>query len=148
MPDPRGAPYLLRRSRKESKYDLMTEAAPRMAAQLAEPVTIRPYRPLDHRACRDLWAELVQTKRELYKNPGIGGPDPGAGFEEYLTRLDLAGTWRPGGTRGRRAWQCTRYRSRTDPLDPSRPAPTRPRRVPRRAPRRPRRVPRSSGRGS
>ena len=50
MPDPRGAPYLLRRRRKESKYDLMTEAAPRMAAQLAEPVTIRPYRPLDHRA--------------------------------------------------------------------------------------------------
>jgi len=71
----------------------MTEAAPRMAAQLAEPVTIRPYRPLDHRACRELWAELIRTKRELYQDPTIGGPDPGAGFEEYLTRLDLAGIW-------------------------------------------------------
>lgn len=64
-----------------------------MAAQLAEPVTIRPYRPLDHRACRDLWAELVRTKRELYHDRTIGGPDPGAGFEEYLTRLDLSGMW-------------------------------------------------------
>jgi len=71
----------------------MTEGSPRMATQLAEPVTIRPYRPLDHRACRDLWAELVRTKRELYHDPTIGGPDPGAGFEEYLTRLDLAGIW-------------------------------------------------------
>jgi GNAT superfamily N-acetyltransferase len=64
-----------------------------MATQLAEPVTIRPYRPLDHRACRELWAELVRTKRELYHDPTIGGADPGAGFEEYLTRLDLAGIW-------------------------------------------------------
>jgi GNAT superfamily N-acetyltransferase len=64
-----------------------------MATQLAEPVTIRPYRPLDHRACRDLWAELIRTKRDLYHDPTIGGSDPGAGFEEYLTRLDLAGIW-------------------------------------------------------
>ncbi len=71
----------------------MTEAAPHTAAQLAEPVTIRPYRPLDHGACRDLWAGLVRTKRDLYDDPTIGGPDPGAGFEEYLTRLDLAGIW-------------------------------------------------------
>lgn len=71
----------------------MTEAAPRMATQLAEPVTIRPYRPLDHRACRELWAELIRTKRDLYHDPTIGGTDPGAGFEEYLTRLDLAGIW-------------------------------------------------------
>ena len=71
----------------------MTETATRAATRVAEPVTIRPYRPLDHRACRDLWAELVQTKRELYQDPAIGGVDPGAGFEEYLTRLDLAGIW-------------------------------------------------------
>ncbi len=64
-----------------------------MATQLAEPVTIRPYRPLDHRACRELWAELIRTKRELYDDPTIGGTDPGAGFEGYLTRLDLAGIW-------------------------------------------------------
>ena len=71
----------------------MTEAATRAATRVAEPVTIRPYRPLDHGACRDLWAELVHTKRELYQDPSIGGVDPGAGFEEYLTRLDLAGIW-------------------------------------------------------
>jgi GNAT superfamily N-acetyltransferase len=71
----------------------MTEAAPHAGTRLAEPVTIRPYRPLDHRACRDLWADLVRTKRELYADPTLGGPDPGAGFEEYLTRLDLAGIW-------------------------------------------------------
>src|SRR5215468_10671515 len=93
MPDPHGPPYLLRGGPKESKYDLMTEAAPHAGTQLAEPVTIRPYRPLDHRACRDLWAELIRTKRDLYHDPTIGGPDPGAGFEEYLTRLDLAGIW-------------------------------------------------------
>jgi len=71
----------------------MTEAAPRSASRLAEPLAIRPYRPLDHRACRDLWAQLVRTSRELYQDPTIGGGDPGAGFEEYLTRLDLAGMW-------------------------------------------------------
>jgi len=54
---------------------------------------IRPYRPLDHRACRDLWAELTERHRELYDDPGMGGSDPGAGFEEYLTQLDLTGIW-------------------------------------------------------
>ena len=29
---------------------------------VTEPVTIRPYRPLDHRACRDLWADLIRTQ--------------------------------------------------------------------------------------
>jgi GNAT superfamily N-acetyltransferase len=71
----------------------MTEAAPRAASRLAEPVAIRPYRPLDHRPCRELWAALVNTKRELYQDRTLGGADPGAGFEEYLTRLDLAGMW-------------------------------------------------------
>lgn len=55
-------------------------------------VSIRPYRPTDHSACRGLWAEFVETKRELYQDPG-DGTDPGAGFEEYLTRLDLSGMW-------------------------------------------------------
>jgi GNAT superfamily N-acetyltransferase len=70
----------------------MTEPAPRTATSLAEPVTIRPYRPLDHRACRELWAQLVRTKRGLYDDPTTDA-DPGAGFEEYLTRLDIAGMW-------------------------------------------------------
>ncbi|MBE1486038.1 GNAT family N-acetyltransferase [Plantactinospora soyae] len=54
---------------------------------------IRPYRPSDHRAGRQLWVELAEQHRELYDDPNFGGADPGAGFEEYLTRLDLSGVW-------------------------------------------------------
>jgi len=70
----------------------MTEAARRAATTVVPSVTIRPYRPLDHRACRDLWAELTRTRRALYDATAVE-PDPGAGFEEYLTRLDIAGIW-------------------------------------------------------
>ncbi len=56
-------------------------------------ITIRPYRPTDHGACRALWGELTERHRELYDDPAIGGADPGAAFEEYLTRLDLSGMW-------------------------------------------------------
>lgn len=56
-------------------------------------VTIRSYRPSDHQACRALWAEMTEEHRRLYDDPSIGGPDPGAAFEEYLTRLDLSGMW-------------------------------------------------------
>ena len=55
-------------------------------------VGVRPYRAADHNACRRLWGELVEQQWELYGAPGADG-DPGAGFEEYLTRLDLAGMW-------------------------------------------------------
>ncbi len=73
----------------------MTEPVTRTSAPTgqAEPVRIRPYRPLDHRACRELWAELTRTRSALYDDPRGGGTDPGAAFEEYLTRLDLAGIW-------------------------------------------------------
>jgi GNAT superfamily N-acetyltransferase len=54
---------------------------------------IRPYRPADHGAGRRLWAELAGQHRELYDDPGFGGADPGAAFEDYLTRLDLSGMW-------------------------------------------------------
>lgn len=54
---------------------------------------IRGYRPTDHLACRSLWAELVEVHRELYADPKYGGTDPGAAFEDYLTRLDLTGMW-------------------------------------------------------
>ena len=56
-------------------------------------IGVRPYRPTDHNACHRLWAELVEQQREFYNDPGHGGDDAGAGFEEYLTRLDLAGMW-------------------------------------------------------
>lgn len=55
-------------------------------------VSIRPYRPADHSVCRSLWAEFTEMRRDLYDEPG-DGTDPGAGFEEYLTRLDLSGMW-------------------------------------------------------
>lgn len=57
------------------------------------PVTVRPYRPTDHSAGRRLWGELTVQHRALYDDPGYGGQDPSAAFEEYLTRLDLAGMW-------------------------------------------------------
>jgi GNAT superfamily N-acetyltransferase len=56
-------------------------------------VTIRSYRPNDHSAGRRLWVELAAQHRDLYDDPGFGGSDPGAAFEEYLTRLDLSGVW-------------------------------------------------------
>jgi len=54
---------------------------------------VRSYRPTDHIACRRLWAELTEHHRELYDDPSIGGADPGAAFDEYLTRIDLSGVW-------------------------------------------------------
>lgn len=55
-------------------------------------VSIRPYRPTDHSVCRALWAELTELQRDLYGEPDPGD-DPGAGFEDYLTRLNLSGIW-------------------------------------------------------
>lgn len=80
----------------------MTDVQRRAAA-----ATIRAYRPTDHGACRGLWAELMRHREELYGQSGgrrtttptlDGGEreastDAGAGFEEYLTRLDLSGLW-------------------------------------------------------
>lgn len=75
---------------------------------------IRGYRPTDHSACRRLWAELMSEHHRFYPGAarvpaaspsavgGSGGPvapvgpaeaASGAGFEEYLTRLDLSGMW-------------------------------------------------------
>ncbi|MCW6007973.1 GNAT family N-acetyltransferase [Micromonospora sp. CPCC 205371] len=54
---------------------------------------MRSYRPNDHSAGRRLWVELAAQHRQLYDDPGFGGADPGAAFEEYLTRLDLSGVW-------------------------------------------------------
>jgi GNAT superfamily N-acetyltransferase len=60
----------------------------------ASTVTIRSYRPTDHRDCRQLWAELARDHQALYGDePASEGTDPGAAFEEYLTRLDLSGMW-------------------------------------------------------
>jgi GNAT superfamily N-acetyltransferase len=54
-------------------------------------VTVRSYRPSDHGAGRRLWAELTRTHASMYGTSADS--EDGAGFEEYLTRLDLAGMW-------------------------------------------------------
>ena len=54
------------------------------------PVTVRSYRPSDHSGCRRLWSELTHQHNQMY---GAASDDEGAGFEEYLTRLDLGGLW-------------------------------------------------------
>ena len=67
---------------------MTTEVSP--AAQVSA-LTIRAYRPTDHRECRHLWAELTAADAGLY---GLASDDDsGAAFEEYLTRLDLSGMW-------------------------------------------------------
>jgi GNAT superfamily N-acetyltransferase len=68
----------------------MTETLP--ATRTVPGVTIRPYRPADHNACRRLWAELTQHRDELNGRAGRDS-DGGAGFEEYLTQLNLSGMW-------------------------------------------------------
>src|SRR3954452_2145822 len=54
------------------------------------PVTVRSYRPSDHAAGRRLWSELTNQHNMMY---GDTPDDAGAGFEEYMTRLDLGGLW-------------------------------------------------------
>jgi GNAT superfamily N-acetyltransferase len=100
----------------------MTQTLP---SRRADTVIIRAYRPTDHNACHQLWAELASEHRSRYPGQVVsmastaaadtpsgpagfgfaaltesvtltdnaGPPDPGAGFEEYLTRLDLSGMW-------------------------------------------------------
>jgi GNAT superfamily N-acetyltransferase len=57
------------------------------------PVAVRSYRPSDHSAGRRLWAELTFQHHRMYGTADGKGDDGGAGFEEYLTRLDLSGLW-------------------------------------------------------
>ena len=73
----------------------MTEVQHRSASSgsaAAPRVTIRPYRPADHNACRGLWGQLVDHRNRLYGHRSAE-PDPSAGFEEYLTQLNLSGMW-------------------------------------------------------
>lgn len=58
-------------------------------------VEIRGYSPVDdHAACRNLWVEMTLSHQRLYDDVDHGGGvDPGAAFEEYLTKLNLSGMW-------------------------------------------------------
>jgi GNAT superfamily N-acetyltransferase len=72
-------------------HDRMTETLPSTRNLVG--VTIRAYRPSDHSAGRRLWGELTEHRARLYGDPSLAGDDPGAGFEEYLTQLNLSGMW-------------------------------------------------------
>jgi GNAT superfamily N-acetyltransferase len=87
----------------------MTQTLP--STRETSAVVIRGYQPTDHSACRRLWAELTSEHGRLYPGaPPVPAATPaavgqlgaamspadaasGAGFEEYLTRLDLSGMW-------------------------------------------------------
>jgi GNAT superfamily N-acetyltransferase len=57
------------------------------------PVIVREYTERDYGAGRSLWAELTQYHRGIYRDPSIGGDDPGAGFDDYLAASQRIGTW-------------------------------------------------------
>jgi GNAT superfamily N-acetyltransferase len=74
-----------------SKHEGMTETLP--DSRTTNGVTIRGYRPADHNSCRRLWAELTEHRDRLFGVAAPGETDAGAGFEEYLTQLNLSGMW-------------------------------------------------------
>jgi len=62
-------------------------------SQVKPDVIIRDYADGDYTACRSLWAELTEYHRRIYTDPSVGGDDPGAGFDDYLTMPQRAGLW-------------------------------------------------------
>jgi len=56
-------------------------------------VDMREYRSADLDACRRLYAQLVEHHREIYDDATIGGDDPGAGFDGYLSIPERVMTW-------------------------------------------------------
>ncbi|MBD3236232.1 MAG: GNAT family N-acetyltransferase [Candidatus Eisenbacteria bacterium] len=64
-----------------------------MGGAMESQLTIRPYEKRDRGACRDLWRELTERHREIYEDASIGGEDPGAQFDAYEKRRNLAGIW-------------------------------------------------------
>jgi GNAT superfamily N-acetyltransferase len=56
-------------------------------------MTIREYRPNDLSTCRELWRALNQRHRDIYRDPTIGGADPGLEFDQHLAHPRLAAVW-------------------------------------------------------
>jgi len=89
---PVGQPHTLRpRLRPPWQYGAM--AAQRRDSDIKRDVIIRDYADGDHAACRSLWTELTEYHRRIYADPSVGGDDPGAGFDDYLTMPQRAGLW-------------------------------------------------------
>ena len=93
-PGPSAQPAYPRRccpaARGRSKHVVMTDTmrAPTTPAGL----TIRSYRPVrPRRRAAACGRSSSSTGASSTGTPRLGGRDPGAGFEEYLTRLDLSG---------------------------------------------------------
>jgi GNAT superfamily N-acetyltransferase len=59
----------------------------------APDVVVRRYADGDYAAGRSLWAELTEYHRGIYRDPSIGGDDPGAGFDDYLAEPGRVGSW-------------------------------------------------------
>lgn len=55
--------------------------------------SVRSYRSGDLEACRELWRELTQRRRDIYLDQSIGGENPGPAFDEHLKHPHLAGVW-------------------------------------------------------
>lgn len=56
-------------------------------------IEVRNYDDSDYPACRLLWSELTLHHRKIYEDPTIGEPDPGQGFETYITLPNRKATW-------------------------------------------------------
>jgi ribosomal protein S18 acetylase RimI-like enzyme len=65
----------------------------RVQGQSRPPRAIRAYRKADLGDCRALWAELTEWHRQLYGDPEIGGADPGAAFDGYLSEAGEEGVF-------------------------------------------------------
>jgi N-acetylglutamate synthase-like GNAT family acetyltransferase len=62
-------------------------------ARVSSAVKVRPFEPSDGEVCRGLWGELTACHRELYGDPSIGGPDAGAGFDDYVAERGDKRIW-------------------------------------------------------
>ncbi len=56
-------------------------------------ITVREYEPADLLECRELWRALTQRHRDIYRDPSIGGTDPGLEFDQHLAHPRLAKIW-------------------------------------------------------
>jgi GNAT superfamily N-acetyltransferase len=54
--------------------------------ELRTNVAVSPYEDRYRDQCRQLWAELTQKHRDIYRDQGIGGPEPGLFFDEHLEK--------------------------------------------------------------